>query len=375
MESPGETNPLTTSQRRAVTARGNVLVMAGAGTGKTKTLVERCLHCLEHDGAAVDELLIVTFTEAAAAEMRERLRQSLEEKAAAHPADERWQEQLARFDLAHIGTLHGFCLKLVREHFYELGLDPQLSILDEGESRQLAGETLDEQFAAHYAGEDEFSRAVQELIQIHGGGRDENIRQLVLRLHNYSQARPDAAGWLAQQREKFSAAEPADWQHWLLGAIAGWRDEWLPVLKNLGAPVSDPARFEANQHRAGSETGAPAANEKATELAGIFHVSGNNSPANSRLKFWSKSFPPTATGRRNAKPFCASRWRICSTRRSFFSRSLRSKTAPIRWRKTGRGFAARWKPCCGWRRNSPIFSAGASWPTPRWIFTTSNNSR
>jgi ATP-dependent helicase/nuclease subunit A len=237
---------LTESQQASVRARGNVLVMAGAGTGKTKTLVERCVHCLEHDGAQIDELLIVTFTEAAAAELRARLRKSLEEKSAAQTEKTFWPEQLARFDLAHIGTLHSFCLKLIREHFYELGLDPQPAILDEGEVRQRADETLDEQFQSHYAGEDEFSRAVQNLVQIHGGGRDEKIRALILRLHHYAQARPNAGEWLRQQREKFSAAEPAEWQNWLLAAIADWRDEWRPALEN-------------QKH----------GNEKAAELAGV----------------------------------------------------------------------------------------------------------
>ena len=237
---------LTPSQRQAVAARGNVLVMAGAGTGKTRTLVTRCLDCLDRERASLDELLVVTFTEAAAAEMRQRLRSELEEKSAASPHDSHFAEQLALFDAAHIGTLHGFCFKLVREHFYELGLDPQLAILDEGEARQLAAETLEEQFQAHYAGEDEFSRVVQNLIQVHGGGRDENIRKLILRLHNYSQTRPDAAGWLAEQIQKFSMSEPIDWRNWLLGAIDNWRDEWLPVLENLKS-----------------------GNEKAAEVAGI----------------------------------------------------------------------------------------------------------
>lgn len=231
---PAKTDSLTPSQRQAVAARGNVLVMAGAGTGKTKTLVERCLDCLERDGAQIDELLIVTFTEAAAAEMRERLRRAMEAKAQTGSSDF-WQEQLARFDLAHIGTLHSFCLKLVREHFYELGLDPRIAILDEGESRQLANETLDEQFTAHYEGKKDFSPAVQELIQVHGGGRDEAIRKLILRLHNYSQARPDAAGWLADQRAKFSTATTTEWQGWLTQAIQDWCADWLPVLKNLQA--------------------------------------------------------------------------------------------------------------------------------------------
>jgi ATP-dependent helicase/nuclease subunit A len=248
MESPRkEKSSLTESQQKAVEARDNVLVMAGAGTGKTRTLIARCLDCLERGRVALDELLIVTFTEAAAAEMRQRLRKSLEEQIAAQPEESFWQEQIARFDLAHIGTLHSFCLRLVREHFHELGLDPQLAILDEGEARQLASETLDEQFQAHYAGDDEFSLAVQNLIQIHGGGRDENIRALILRLHHYSQTRPDAAGWLADQMQKFSASEPIAWQGWLLAAIADWRAEWLPVLENLKS-----------------------GNEKAAELAGVF---------------------------------------------------------------------------------------------------------
>ena len=234
METPRNQNDsLTPSQRQAVAARGNVLVMAGAGTGKTKTLVARCLDCLDRERASLDELLIVTFTEAAAAEMRLRLRRELEKKSAATPDDDHWPRQLALFDIAHIGTLHSFCLRLVREHFHELGLDPQLAILGEGEARQLASEMLDEQFQSHYEGEDEFSVAVQNLIQVHGGGRDEKIRALILRLYHYSQTRPDAAGWLAEQIRKFSASEPVDWQCWLLAAITGWRDEWLPVLNNL----------------------------------------------------------------------------------------------------------------------------------------------
>ena len=234
MESASPSNDsLTPSQRQAVSARGNILVMAGAGTGKTKTLIARCLDCLDRERAQLDELLIVTFTEAAAAEMRLRLRNELEKKIVASPADEHWPRQFALFDLAHIGTLHSFCLKLVREHFHELALDPQLAMLDEGEARQLADETLDEQFKSHYEGEDGFSRAVQDLIQIHGGGRDEKIRALVLRLHHYSQTRPDAAGWLAEQIQAFTAAEPGEWQSWLLAAIGHWRESWLAALENV----------------------------------------------------------------------------------------------------------------------------------------------
>jgi ATP-dependent helicase/nuclease subunit A len=237
MELPSEKNSLTESQLKAVRARGNVLVMAGAGTGKTHTLIARCLHCLceEQPPASLEEILVVTFTEAAAAEMRRRLREQLEEKLRAAPDEPRWTEQIALFDTAHIGTLHSFCLKLVREHFHELGLDPQLAVLDEGEARLLADETLDEELQEHYAGQNELAETVQKLIQIYGAGRDQAIRQLVLRLHNYAQTRPDADGWLARQIEHFASPAPDEWRVWLLDGIRAWRDEWLSVLENLQA--------------------------------------------------------------------------------------------------------------------------------------------
>jgi len=272
MEPPRTQNDsLTPSQRQAVTARGNVLVMAGAGTGKTYTLVERCLHCLceEQPPTSLEELLVVTFTEAAAAEMRRRLREQLEEKLRAEPDEPRWAEQLALFDTAHIGTLHGFCLKLVREHFHELGLDPQLAVLDAGEARLLADETLDEELQEHYSGQNELAEAVQKLIQIYGGGRDQTIRQLVLRLHHYAQTRPDADGWLTRQIERFASPVPDEWRGWLLDGIQAWRDEWLPVLENLGTPASGTARFKRDELRAVPEAGAPSNNEKAAELANV----------------------------------------------------------------------------------------------------------
>jgi ATP-dependent helicase/nuclease subunit A len=254
MDSPAgkKESRLTPSQQKAVAARGNVLVMAGAGTGKTHTLVERCLDCIGNERATLDEILVVTFTEAAAAEMKQRLRRVLEAKSRENPNDSFFAEQLALFDAAHIGTLHGFCFKLVREHFYELGLDPQPAVLDQGEARLLADETLDEALQEQYEGRDEFAASVQSLIQTYGGARDEKIRSLVLRLHHYAQTRPDADGWLAGQIELFSNPEPADWQKWLLTAIQDWHDEWLPVLEDLKPE-----------------------NEKAAELAGTLSRLGN----------------------------------------------------------------------------------------------------
>jgi len=229
---------LTPSQRAAVTARGNVLVMAGAGTGKTHTLIQRCLACLNEDAAAIDEILVVTFTEAAAAEMRARLRRALEDAARARPGDPRRLEQLALFETAHIGTLHSFCFRLVREHFHELGLDPDLAIIESAEAHWRAEQTLEDELQRHYAGTTPFDLAVQELIQVHGGGRDESIRALVLQLHHYAQTRPDTAGWLTRQLAAFAAPEPHVWRAWLLDALTQWHAEWLPALAELRADNS-----------------------------------------------------------------------------------------------------------------------------------------
>ena len=224
---------MTDAQKRAIDARGNVLVAAGAGTGKTRTLVERCLSCLldEKAPASIDEVLMVTFTEAAAAEMRQRIRDRLEQQKLACPESPYWQEQLALFESAHIGTLHGFCLQLVRQHFYELGLDPQLAVLAEEEAILLAEETLDEVLQRHYAADDAPARAVQCLIRTKGGGWDLPIRNLVRQLYHYTQTLPDPGAWWSKQLTHFGSAEPSVWQGWLDAAIKDLSRRWLPIVE------------------------------------------------------------------------------------------------------------------------------------------------
>lgn len=226
---------LTPAQQEAIVARGNVLVVAGAGTGKTRTLVERCLNCLlnEKPRLSLDEIFMVTFTEAAAAEMRQRIRDRLEEERRRHGEDTRWEEQLALFDTAHIGTLHSFCLQLVRQHFYQLELDPQLSVLPQEEARLLADETLDHLFQRHYAGRCSNAQAVQQLIQTQGRGWDKPIRGLVWRLHHYAQSLPNPTGWVEGQLALFAAPEPLTWRLWLLDAVVDWRKQWFATLETL----------------------------------------------------------------------------------------------------------------------------------------------
>ena len=257
---------LTDSQQQAVSAHGNVLVAAGAGTGKTRALVERCLVCLLQEHASIDEILVVTFTEAAAAEMRQRIRGRLEEEKRAHPTEIRWSEQLALFETAQIGTLHSFCYQLVRQHFYELGLDPQLTVMAEEEAALLANETLDELFQRHYSGRDPTAEAVQRLIQVQGRGWDKPIRLLLLRLHHYAQTLPDPGLWLANQLSMFAAPEAATWQAWLAEALEQFNKSWLPRLEVVSGSNEVAAQCVAALRRLNSASLAKSKSEALTDI-------------------------------------------------------------------------------------------------------------
>jgi ATP-dependent helicase/nuclease subunit A len=221
---------LTAQQQEAVAARGNVLVVAGAGAGKTRTLVERCLAWLleEQNHGSVDEILMVTFTQAAAAEMRKRLRDGLEQ---VQTTSGRLAEQLALLETAHICTLHSFCFELVSQHFYELGLDPQLTVMSNEESHVLARRTLDGVLDAVYDSDQPADLAIQRLIQATGGDWDKPIRDLIGRLHEYAQTLRDPAGWFAAQEAGFLSEEPAQWRAWLMAELKQWRPSWLPLLQ------------------------------------------------------------------------------------------------------------------------------------------------
>ncbi|MBI3874657.1 MAG: helicase-exonuclease AddAB subunit AddA [Verrucomicrobia bacterium] len=248
----------TPSQHRAVAARGNVLVSAGAGTGKTHTVVERCLRLVLDEGVSLDRILMVTFTEAAAAEMRRRLREALHEKLDAPGADaSRIAQQIALLDTANISTLHGFCLRLVREHFHELAIDPDVAVLDDAQTRPLISSTLDELLERHYAGDSTESRAVHELVRRLGRGSDESIRELIRRIHAFTQTLPDPARWLEEQIAAFSEAQPGRWRVRFVECVVEWtglwRDALAPHLENVNVKASAEALVKMPENTAFSD--------------------------------------------------------------------------------------------------------------------------
>jgi ATP-dependent helicase/nuclease subunit A len=144
---PGETGVnLNTEQQAAVDARGTVFVSAGAGTGKTRVLVERFARAVCDEGVDVESILVITYTEKAAGELRTRIRAGLVE---------RGRPDLARaLDGAWISTIHGFCHRLLRSHPFAAGVDPRFRVLDESQGRVLRGEAFKAALTQFCAGDD-----------------------------------------------------------------------------------------------------------------------------------------------------------------------------------------------------------------------------
>ncbi len=191
-------NQWTQEQQDAIDSRGgNLLVAAAAGSGKTAVLVERIIRRLTDpsDPVDADRLLVVTFTNAAAAEMRERIGRALAAEINKHPASVRLQRQMALFGRASISTIHSFCLDLLRRHFYRLDLDPAFRVADETECALLQAETMEDLFEGRYAAAD--NRFFTRLVDCYGGKRDDSsLQEMVLGAYNFARSTADPEGWL-----------------------------------------------------------------------------------------------------------------------------------------------------------------------------------
>ena len=182
----------TDEQARAIDARGgNLLLSAAAGSGKTTVLVARVMKLIE-EGARIDRMLVVTFTNAAASDMRAKLSKKLAEAAAA--GDARCREQMIALERASITTLHAFCADFLRTNFERAGVDPAFRILDDSIRRQLMDAALDEVLEEAYA-----SLASDEALRRLDYGRGpKTVRALVEALSAILEERPDPEGWLAR---------------------------------------------------------------------------------------------------------------------------------------------------------------------------------
>jgi ATP-dependent helicase/nuclease subunit A len=149
------------------------------------------------------------------------------------PIDPRWIEQLALVDTARICTLHSFCLQLVQDHFHDLGLDPDLTVLAQDEAHMLTQDTMDTLLRERLIGHTAVEVAVQQWVLEVGRGWDRPLQQLVLRLHHYTQTRPDPTAWFKAQLATLEDDEPRHWRQWLQRGFIEWRDFWLPELEAM----------------------------------------------------------------------------------------------------------------------------------------------
>lgn len=193
----------TKQQRDAIeTVDRSVLVSAAAGSGKTAVLAARCVY-LVCDAPPpfrcdIDQILVVTFTEAAAAEMRSRIVSVLRQRALDDPYDRRARQQAAIADTARIGTLHSFCLSVIRDWFHRVDVDAAAQVLDAEEVEQLRTLTLEAIFENRYRNEGDQGDSFRQLVDVYGQGRDRSIAILVLKIANLCDSLIDSDAWLTR---------------------------------------------------------------------------------------------------------------------------------------------------------------------------------
>ena len=221
----------TTEQQQVIDLRNrNILVSAAAGSGKTAVLVERIVKIItdKNHPVDIDHLLIVTFTNAAAAEMRERIGNAIEKALDEQPGNEHLLRQLTLIHNAQITTIDSFCLYVVRNHFHEIDLEPNFRIGDEGELKLLREDVLGRVLEQNY---EEPSEAFSNFVEGYASGRtDAALNEMILQLYEFSRSYPWPEKWL----DSFVGAYRIETREELD------RAEWLaPLTENICFVLKD----------------------------------------------------------------------------------------------------------------------------------------
>ena len=198
------------------------------GSGKTAVLVERIIQKILNDGIDIDKILVVTFTNAAASEMRERVLEAIYKKLDEEPENENLQKQIVLLGKSNICTIHSFCLDVIKNNFFEIDLSANFRIGTEEEIELLKQEVLEEVFEELYEQENEdFARLVNTYTEYRG---DEALKEIILKIYRFMQSSPFPNEWLVEKIEMFESKEEKDFSKSCWGEI---------LLKNLREEITD----------------------------------------------------------------------------------------------------------------------------------------
>lgn len=204
----------TDEQLQAIKSRNeNLLVSAAAGSGKTSVLVERIIRRILDDEKPVDidRFLVMTFTKAAAEQMKDKILKAIEDKRSENPTDRNLIRQATLVHNARITTIHGFCLDVIRNHFQEIGLDPGFRVADEGECKLLKADALERVIEKAY---EESSDGFINLVECLSTGKSDRVlEEVILSMYEFSMSDPDPEAWLERCLEAYDdrKEEEAGW--------------------------------------------------------------------------------------------------------------------------------------------------------------------
>lgn len=231
----------TNEQLQAIQEKdSNILVAAAAGSGKTAVLVERIIHKIIDEQMDIDKILVVTFTNAAASEMRERILEAIYKKLEENPENVHLQRQIILLNKASICTIHSFCLDVIHNHFYEIDLPSNFKIADTAEIDLLKQEVLDDLFEQKYTENDkDFIELLENYTNYRG---DEALQELVLKIYKFIQSSPFPIKWL-QEKLELLKIEDKDisqtiWGKLIIQAVEDYIQESIMQLETVKSKMA-----------------------------------------------------------------------------------------------------------------------------------------
>lgn len=224
----------TPDQRKAVIAEGrNVLVSASAGSGKTFVMIERVIRLIVEGKAEVEEILAVTYTTAAAEEMKQKLVKAIIAEINAGRDVARFRKALSEVPTASISTFHSFCANLIRTYFYALDVDPSVSVADENQAGELKNKALDSLFESLYETRDE---DFLYLVRIMGRSRgDDSLKETVKKLYEFASSEKSAEEFLTKAAENITEKSFYKSENELYGIFAAYIKELIRIGENLAS--------------------------------------------------------------------------------------------------------------------------------------------